>query len=333
MYPFKIKGKDLKAVHSLLTWHQIWRRTLFTIVNAPRSKQNVLHPTGTSHCGGYNHKAVVYALRDCHYRHIDTAKRYGCEEFLRAAIQESQVPRDDIFLATKLWPRDYGYQTTKQACLGSINRLGTDYLDMYMMHWPNCPMDMGNDPVQIREETWRAMEVLYDEGRCHAIGVSNFLVEHLSDLLDTCSVPPHVNQCEFHPYQNPAELRNFCAENGIQFEGYCPLANGKILGEEPVVRAAQALGKTAAQVLIRWSIQNAVVTIPKSTKEERVLENSQVFDFELSNDQMEILNELNQNMKVIDRDSIQAKVDANLPDGYRLRLTPQPQDEALILTN
>ncbi|KAK8406488.1 hypothetical protein O3P69_007260 [Scylla paramamosain] len=233
---------------------------------------------GTSHDGGYSHEAVVYALKNCGYRHIDTAKRYGCERYIAQAVKASGVPREEIFLATKCWPTDYGTTTTKEALLGSCERLAVDYLDMYLMHWPEVSSGV-KDRKQLLQETWRALEVLLDEERVRVIGVSNFLERHLEMILEECSVVPHVNQCEFHPFNNPKVLRQFCADRNIQFEGFSPLAKGLALRQPSVITIAGSHEKTPSQVLIRWSLQSNVPSIPKSTKLERVMDNSKVFDF------------------------------------------------------
>lgn len=240
---------------------------------------------GTSHNGGYSHEAVVYALQQCGIRHIDTAKRYGCEEALGKALAESGVPREEIWLTTKLWPGDYGYQSAKQACRASCARLGVDYLDLFLMHWPEG-MASGRSNSEVRAETWRALEDLYDEGLCRAIGVSNFLTCHLNELKDVGGVVPHVNQVEFHPFQQPMELHKYCQKEGIVFEGYCPLAKGQALTNPVILQLAQKYGRSASQICIRWSIQNGVVTIPKSTKPARILENCQVFEFRLDDSDM-----------------------------------------------
>lgn len=235
---------------------------------------------GTSHDGGYSHDAVVYALRECGVRHIDTAKRYGCEEQLSKALVESGIPRQDLWLTTKLWPGDYGFNAAKDACRASCARLGVKYVDLYLMHWPDC-MVPGRSNREIRAETWRALEELYDEGRCRAIGVSNFLTHHLEELREDCSIVPHVNQVEYHPFQQPEDVMQYCEREGIVFEGYCPLAKGQALQHPAVVKMASTYGRTPAQICVRWSIQNGVVTIPKSTKKERIWENCQVFGFQL----------------------------------------------------
>ncbi|XP_015919345.1 uncharacterized oxidoreductase ZK1290.5 [Parasteatoda tepidariorum] len=274
---------------------------------------------GTSHSGGYSQEAVVYALKVCNYRLIDTAKRYGCEEFLQAAIHLSGVPREDIFLTTKLWCTDYGASTTRKAFYGSLKRLGVDYLDLYMMHWPLCVSSCPNKK-QTLEETWRELELLYDEGLSRCIGVSNYGIEDLESLLDTASIAPQVNQVEFNPFQNPSELKEFCVENKIQVEGYCPLGKGKLLGEKAVLQVARRCGRTPAQILIRWSIQNEVIAIPKSTQIERVKENCKIFDFHLQENEMSILNDLHDGRRSVDICNIQKSIDSLLPDGYKLTL-------------
>ncbi|XP_050710945.1 uncharacterized oxidoreductase ZK1290.5-like isoform X3 [Eriocheir sinensis] len=252
---------------------------------------------GTSHDGGYSHDAVVYALKNCGYRHVDTAKRYGCERYIAQAVKASDVPREEIFLATKCWPTDYGALTTKEAFKGSCQRLGVDYLDMYLLHWPEVRSGV-KDRKQLLQETWRTLEVLLDEEQVRVIGVSNFLERHLEMILDECSVTPHVNQCEFHPFNNPKKLRQFCAERNIQFEGYCPLGNGQILSNPQIQEIADQHSRSPAQVLIRWNLQNRVVCIPKSTKEHRVKENFQVFDFVLPDSAMANLEILHNDIHV-----------------------------------
>ncbi|KIH57063.1 glyoxal reductase domain protein, partial [Ancylostoma duodenale] len=170
---------------------------------------------GTTHSGGYYHDVVVHALRNCGYRMIDTARRYGVERELGIAWKESGVPRPFLFLCSKLWPTDFG-PGTKRAFELSCAKLQTNYLDLYMTHFPVVPDYLGNARA-IREDTWRQLELLYDEGRIRAIGVSNYMEDDLSELLEYCSVPPHVNQCEFHPWYNPVELRSFCEESGILY--------------------------------------------------------------------------------------------------------------------
>ncbi|KAG0712258.1 putative oxidoreductase [Chionoecetes opilio] len=280
---------------------------------------------GTSHDGGYSHDAVVYALKDCGYRHIDTAKRYGCERYIAQAVKASGVPRQEVFLATKCWPTDYGATTTREAFSGSCQRLAVDYLDMYLLHWPEVSSGV-KDKKKLLQETWRTLEVLLDEERVKAIGVSNFLERHLEIILEECSVTPHVNQCEFHPFNNPKMLRQFCADRNIQFEGYSPLAKGLALRDPGVVAIAEAHGRSPAQVLVRWSVQSNVPSIPKSTKLECVRANSQVYDFILTQEEMMTLNSMTQTLTCVDRNSMQMKIDNPLPDGYKLKLVKPPPE-------
>ncbi|XP_064112434.1 uncharacterized oxidoreductase ZK1290.5-like isoform X2 [Macrobrachium nipponense] len=270
---------------------------------------------GTSHDGGYNHEAVVYALKSCDYRHIDTAKRYGCEKYIAQAIKDSGVPREEVFLTTKCWPTDYGTSATQEAFSGSCQRLEVNYLDV-----PSGVRDKNS----LLQDTWRTLELLLDEERVRSIGVSNFLEPHLEVILSECSVVPHVNQCEFHPYNNPKRLRTYCKERNIQFEGYCPLGNGQILTEPSIQDIAQKHNRSPAQILIRWNLQNKVVCIPKSTKKHRVKENSEVFDFELMAEDMDTLNNMAQKIQIMDPSTIQAKIDNPLPDGYKLKLVQIP---------
>ncbi|XP_069088285.1 uncharacterized oxidoreductase ZK1290.5-like isoform X2 [Pleurodeles waltl] len=244
---------------------------------------------GTSHQGGYSHEAVVYALQKCGIRHIDTAKRYGCESHLKEAIRESGVPRQDLWITTKLWPSDYGYEKALQACRESCERLGVDYIDLYLMHWPDAQIP-GKSSREARAETWRALEELYDNGICRAIGVSNFQIPHLEQLKEDCDIIPHVNQAEYHPFQRPQELLDYCRKNNIVFEGYCPLAKGEALTHPVIIQLAKKYNKTPAQICIRWSIQNGVVTIPKSTKPKRIEQNCEVFSFTLTEEDVAMIN-------------------------------------------
>ncbi|KAE8610872.1 hypothetical protein XENTR_v10012267 [Xenopus tropicalis] len=253
---------------------------------------------GMSHVGGYCHNALLYALTTCGIRHIDTAKRYGNEVMVGKAICESGVKREELWLTTKLWPGDYGYENAIQACLDSCKRLGVDYLDLYLMHWPDAQIP-GKSAREARAETWQALEELNERGICRSIGVSNFLIHHLDQLKEDCNMVPHLNQVEYHPFQRPQELVDYCRRNNIVFEGYCPLAKGQALNHPVIQKIAKNYGKTPAQVCIRWSIQNGIVTIPKSTKEERIQENCEVFNFQLEQEHMDCITSLNSNRKLI----------------------------------
>ena len=198
-----------------------------------------------------------------------------------------------------------------------MDRLGVDYIDSFLMHWPEVSSKC-TDKWRTLSETWRALESLYDSGLCKAIGVSNYGIEEFEKLMDDFSIKPHINQIEFHPYNNQRDLRQYCQDHKIVVQGYCPLGNGNLVNEDIVKQMAKRHNKTPAQVLIRWSIQNGVPTIPKSTKEKRVEENFKVFDFELTESDMNLLNGLHDGRKYIDGSQIKEKIDDQKPDGYKL---------------
>ncbi|XP_047188035.1 glyoxal reductase-like [Scophthalmus maximus] len=252
---------------------------------------------GTSQIGGFSQDTVLYALRDCGIRLIDTSKYNGFEVQLAEAIRESGVPRSNLRLTNKLWPLDYGYETAKAAFRESCSRMKVEYLDLYMLHWP-ASMQPGRSNRELRAESWRALEELYEEGLCRSIGVSNFMIHHLEQLKQDCTVVPHVNQVEYHPFQQPNELIEYCRREGITFQGYCPLAKGQALSNPTIFQVAQKYGRTPAQICIRWSVQNGAITIPKSTKRERVVENCQVFGFQLEEEDMVAINKLHEGRHV-----------------------------------
>ncbi|MEH6907906.1 aldo/keto reductase [Neobacillus drentensis] len=222
------------------------------------------------------------------YISIDTAAIYGNEEGVGQAIKESGVPREELFITTKLWNSEQGYESTLAAFETSMNKLGLDYLDLYLIHWP------GKDKYK---ETWKAFEKLYKDGRVRAIGVSNFLVHHLEDLLSSAEIKPMVNQVEFHPHLTQKELLAFCKNEGIQLEAWSPLKQGQLLSEPVLEDLAHKYNKSVAQVILRWDLQHGVVTIPKSIKEHRIIENANIFDFELSAEDMEKIDGLNQDSR------------------------------------
>ncbi|HEU5160358.1 MAG TPA: aldo/keto reductase [Streptosporangiaceae bacterium] len=223
--------------------------------------------------------AVAVAL-EAGYRSIDTARIYGNEEGTGRALKASGLPREELFVTTKLWNADHGYDSTLRACEASLARLGLDYLDLYLIHWPVPSQDRYLD-------TWRAFERLYAEGRVRAIGTSNFLPEHLTRVMDAFEVVPAVNQIELHPYLAQAELRAFDAEHGIATEAWSPIGQGKGLLDDPALAPIAAKhGKTPAQVVIRWHLQLGNVVIPKSVTPARIVENIDVFDFELDADDL-----------------------------------------------
>ncbi|MDU7575323.1 MAG: glyoxal/methylglyoxal reductase [Bacillus subtilis] len=223
------------------------------------------------------------------YRSIDTAAVYKNEEGVGIGIKESGVAREELFITSKVWNEDQGYETTLAAFEKSLERLQLDYLDLYLIHWP------GKDKYK---DTWRALEKLYKDGKIHAIGVSNFQVHHLEELLKDAEIKPMVNQVEFHPRLTQKELRDYCKAQGIQLEAWSPLMQGQLLDNEVLAQIAEKHNKSVAQVILRWDLQHEVVTIPKSIKEHRIIENADIFDFELSQEDMDKIDALNKDERV-----------------------------------
>lgn len=227
------------------------------------------------------------------YRSVDTAAIYGNEEGvgqgIREGIQQAGITREEVFVTSKVWNADLGYESTIAAYETSLNKLGLEYLDLYLIHWP----------VEGKyKEAWRALETLYKEGRVKAIGVSNFQIHHLEDLMKDAEIKPMVNQVEYHPRLTQKELQAFCQEHHIQLEAWSPLMQGQLLNHEVLQEIANNYNKSVAQVILRWDLQNGVITIPKSTKEHRIVENADVFDFELKEEDMKRIDDLNENHRV-----------------------------------
>jgi methylglyoxal/glyoxal reductase len=234
-------------------------------------------------------RAVRYALT-IGYRLIDTAQLYGNEEDVGRALRKSGVSRDDVFITTKVWNSDQGYESTLQACNKSLKRLGLSYLDLYLIHWPVPGMSEG---------TWKAMVRLLREQKTRTIGVSNYDVDDLSQLMQSFDVLPAVDQVEFHPFLYQERLLRFCEKNRIRMEAYSPLTRGMRISHPTIVAVANKYRKTPAQVLIRWSLQHGLVVIPKSIREDRILENSRVFDFQLESEDMKLFDSLNENLRTV----------------------------------
>lgn len=231
--------------------------------------------------------AVKWAL-ESGYRHIDTAAIYKNEEGVGEGISKSGIEREEIFVVSKVWNSDQGYESTLKAFNDSLERLGLDYLDLYLIHWP---------VAEKYKETWKALEHLYAEGKVKAIGVSNFMQHHLEDLLSEAQIVPMVNQMEFHPYLVQQELLDFCKKHKIQYEAWSPMMQGKIFEMDEFKQLAQKYNKTIAQIVLRWDIQKGVVTIPKSSKKERIIANSQIFDFAISKEDMLIIDRLHKGQR------------------------------------
>lgn len=232
--------------------------------------------------------AVLQAL-ETGYRHIDTAAVYRNEKGIGEAVKESGIPREEIFITSKLWNSDQAYENTLTAFDQSLNRLQTDYLDLYLIHWPV--------PGKYKE-SWKALESLCRNGKAKSIGVSNFMQHHLEDLmLDSESIPT-VNQVEFHPHLVQPNLLNFCQDNNIQLEAWSPVMKGKV-SEIPLFKElGNKYKKTPAQIVLRWDLQKGVVTIPKSVHKNRIEENADIFDFELSSQDIQRIDALDKNERI-----------------------------------
>jgi diketogulonate reductase-like aldo/keto reductase len=237
--------------------------------------------------GGETVRAVRDAI-EMGYRHIDTAKAYDNERDVGRAVNESGVPREEIFITTKLWNSDHGYDSTKRAFDESRRQLGMSYIDLYLIHWP---------VEGLRSESWRAMVEILERGDCRAIGVSNYTISHLEELLASSPIIPAVNQVEFSPFLYQRDLLGFCRDKGIQLEAYSPLTQGKKLKHPTLVALAGKYGKTPAQILIRWAIEHELVVIPKSARRSRIEENADVFDFHISPDDLAALDGLDEGFR------------------------------------
>ena len=231
---------------------------------------------------------VMHHALQVGYRSVDTAQFYENEQGVGKAIQKSNIPREDLFITTKVWNSHHGYDKTMQAFNESLEKLALDYIDLYLIHWPTPMFDQ-------YVETYKALEEIYNDGRVKAIGVSNFNIEHLERIMDECNVKPTVNQVECHPYFQQKELKAFCKENDIFVEAWSPLARGAVLKDEMINNIAKNHGKTAAQIILRWHLQEDTIVIPKSVTPSRIRENFDVFDFALSEEEMVQMQALDRN--------------------------------------
>ncbi|MFE6167942.1 aldo/keto reductase [Viridibacillus arvi] len=226
------------------------------------------------------------------YRSIDTAQIYGNEEMvgqgIKEAIAEGLVTREELFITSKVWNAGLNYEAALAAYDDSLSKMGLDYLDLYLIHWP------GHDQYL---DAYKALETIYKEGRVRSIGVSNFQVHHLENLLKETEIKPVINQIEFHPRLTQQEVRNYCTEHDIQVEAWSPLMNGELLKDETIQSIAAKHNKTAAQIVLKWDLQHQVVTIPKTMTESRMEENINVFDFELTTEEMAKIDGLNENFR------------------------------------
>ena len=218
------------------------------------------------------------------YKMIDTASFYNNEVGIGNGIKESGIKREDLFLVTKLWNDDHGYDKTIEAFNKSLNNLQVDYIDLYLIHWPN----------KLNAETWRAFEHLYETGKVKAIGVCNFKVEHLEELKKTAKIMPMVNQVEIHPFSTKNNIINYCKDNNIKVVAWSPISRGRVLSNDLMIDLSQKYKKSIVQIVLRWHMQKGVIPIPKSSNENRIKENIDIFDFEISSEDMKAIDSLDE---------------------------------------
>lgn len=259
-----------------------------------------MHNGKTIPCIGYGtyktseeevYDAVIAAIK-AGYRHIDTAAFYKNEAGVGRAVRECGVPREEIFVTSKVWNTDRGYENTKKAFAESMERLGLEYMDLYLIHWPANKKQFGDEAKKINAETWRALEELYAEGKVRAIGLSNFLPHHIEELMEGAKVKPMVDQIEFHPGWAQLEVSEYCRKKDIVVEAWSPLGRKDALDNEVLREIGAKYQKGTAQVCICWIIQHGILPLPKTVNPDRMVENADVFDFELTAEEMRIIDEL-----------------------------------------
>lgn len=258
--------------------------------------------------GQATQQSVLHALKEG-YRLIDTAKYYENERDVGLALNRASIPREQVFVTTKLWNSDHGYDSTLRAFDRSLAELQLDYMDLYLIHWPvksGGPLSwgpvgrtlgrLGVATTSLRLQTWKAMETILAGGRCRAIGVSNYTIRHLEELLGVCKIVPAVNQVEFTPFCFQRELLDFCRRHQIQLQAYSPLVRGQRFAHPVLVQLAGQYGRSAPQILIRWALQHGVAAIPKASNPDHIRENFQVSDFAISDADMQELDGLNEDL-------------------------------------
>jgi len=246
---------------------------------------------GTWNLEGQAEAAVLEALKTG-YRHIDTAKIYGTEKEIGRSLKKTSVAREEIFVTTKVWNSDQGYDRTLGAIEDSLSKLDLDYVDLYLVHWPSAD-------EHVREETWKAMEAIYTDGKAKAIGVSNYELHHLREMDSYAEIMPAMNQIEVHPFWYRKDLVDYCHSHDIAVTNYSPLTRKEHLGDKTIVQIAERHKKTPAQVMLRWGMQLGDIVIPKASSPKHIKENIDIFDFELTQNEMEDLAELNMNESVV----------------------------------
>jgi diketogulonate reductase-like aldo/keto reductase len=237
--------------------------------------------------GNEAEQAILWALR-AGYRHIDTAAIYGNEESVGKAIRKSGIKREDLFITTKLWNQDMREHKQARAFDVSLKKLNLDYVDLYLIHWP---------VAGAFKESWKVMEGIYKSGETKAIGVSNFKKHHMEDLLSDCNVVPAVNQMEFNPLIQDNEILEFCKNKGIAFEAWSPLGSGNLIKNKEIELIGKIYGKTGPQAILRWILQKGIIVFPKSVHEDRIKENADIFNFELSDADMHAFDSMNKNQR------------------------------------
>jgi len=240
-----------------------------------------------SKAGSETEDAVRYAL-EAGYIHIDTAALYANESEVGKIVKSGILPREKVFVTSKVWIDNLSYDGTKRAFDESMDKLGFDYLDLYLVHWPTGDW----------QGAWRAMEEIYKEGRVRAIGVSNFLQHHLEELFQISDIRPAVNQYEMHPYLQQSDLRLFCEQHDIAVTAWAPIMKGRVLDVPELVSIGEKYNKTAVHVTLRWLLQSGVIAIPKSVNQNRIIANADIYDFSLADDEMAIINALDKNERV-----------------------------------
>ncbi|MBI5325455.1 MAG: aldo/keto reductase [Ignavibacteriae bacterium] len=238
--------------------------------------------------GTETQNAVRLAL-EIGYRHIDTAALYANEKDVGLAVKQSRISREEIFITTKVWNSDQGYNNTLKAFDVSLKKLDTDYIDLYLVHWP-LP--------ESRKDTWKALEKLYSNGKVKSIGISNYTIRHIDELLNSCDIVPSVNQVELSPILQQPKLMDYCKQKGIVIEAYSPLTRGKKFNDKRLLTLANKYSKSPAQLMIKWALQYDTVVLPKSANPERLKENADVFDFEISAEDMEYMKSFDENFRI-----------------------------------
>lgn len=248
---------------------------------------------GTYKAKDDNGAEIICAAMEEGYRYFDTASYYETEEYVAEAIRRSGLPREDFFITTKLWKEEMGYEEALAACERSLKRLNTDYIDLYLIHWPKPTPDC-KDWKQLDIDTWRALEKLYKEGKVRAIGVSNFLPHHLDNILENCEIKPMVDQIEYHAGYTQEATVQYCKQHDILVQAWSPISRGRIFHDVTLIELAEKYQVSIAKLALRFCIQNGIVPLPKAATRERMRENMNLFDFEISDEDMKRINTIPQ---------------------------------------